>query len=63
VPYAMFWSDNLNVKRPLGSPRCRCEDNIVMDLMEIECDCLDLVHVAYDLWRVVVTTVMNLEVP
>jgi hypothetical protein len=25
-------------KRPLGRPRCRWEDNIKMDLMEIEID-------------------------
>ena len=26
-----------DVKRPLGRRRCRCEDNIKMDLQEVEC--------------------------
>jgi hypothetical protein len=28
-------------KKPLGRPRCRCVDNIEMDLREIRWGCLD----------------------
>jgi hypothetical protein len=28
-------------KRPLGRPRCRCEDNIKMDLQEVGCGGMD----------------------
>jgi len=30
-------------KRPLGRPRCRCEDNIKMDLQEMGCGGMDLI--------------------
>jgi hypothetical protein len=33
-------------KRPLGRPRCRCEDNIRMDLQEVGCGCLDWIRLA-----------------
>jgi hypothetical protein len=29
------------VKRPLGRPRCRWEDNIAMDLQEVGCGVMD----------------------
>jgi hypothetical protein len=48
-------------KRPLGSPRCRWEDNIRMDLGEIW---WDWIHLAQDRhqWCALVNTVMNLRV-
>ena len=50
------------VKRPLGRPRRRWEDNIKMDL---GCDPGDLIVLAEDRdqWRTYVRAVMNLRVP
>jgi len=52
-------------KRPLGRPRRRWEDNIMMDLQEVERDCEDWMELAQDRdrWRALVSTVMNLRVP
>jgi hypothetical protein len=52
-------------KRPLGRPRCRWVDNIKMDLREIGWDGTDWTDLAQDRdqWRVLVNTVMNLQVP
>ena len=52
-------------KRPLGSPRHRCEDNIKMDLKEMGCGGMDWICLAEDRarWRVLVNAVMNLRVP
>ena len=53
------------VKRPLGRPRRRWEDNINMVLQEVGCgfmDCLELVQ-DRDRWRVLVNVVMYLRVP
>ena len=33
-------------KRPLGSPRCRWDDNIKMDLREMGCDTGDFIDLA-----------------
>jgi len=51
--------------RPLGRPRLRWEDNIKMDLQEVGFGGKDLIELAQDRdrWRVLVTTVMNLQVP
>ena len=35
-------------KRPLGRPRCRCEDNITMDRQEVGCGGMDWIDVAQD---------------
>jgi hypothetical protein len=35
-------------KRPLKKPRCRWENNIIMDLKEIGWEGLDWIYVAYD---------------
>jgi hypothetical protein len=52
-------------KRPLGRPRRRCRDNIIMDLREIGWGGIDWVDLAQDRdqWRALVNTVMNLRVP
>ena len=53
------------VKRPLGRPRRRWEDNNKMDLQEMECggmDCIDLAQDRDKCWALV-NAVMNLRVP
>jgi hypothetical protein len=49
-------------KRPLGTPRCRWEENIKMDLREIEISGVNWIWLAQDRvqWRAFVNTVMNL---
>jgi hypothetical protein len=50
---------------PLGRPRRRWVDNIRMDLQEVGCghvDWIGLVQVR-DMWRTLVSAVMNLRVP
>ena len=46
-------------KRPLGRPRHRWEDNIMMDLQEVEGSCGDWMESAQDtnMWRALVSTV------
>ena len=53
------------VKRSLGRPRGRWEDNIKMDLQEVGCEGMDWIELAQDRdrWRTVVNEVMNLRVP
>jgi hypothetical protein len=53
------------VKRPLGRPRRRWEDNIKMDLREIGIYGANWIQLAQDRvqWRAFVNTVMNLLVP
>jgi hypothetical protein len=53
------------VKRPLGSPRHRWEDNIKMELREIGIDGANWMRLARDRveWWAFVNTVMNLRVP
>jgi hypothetical protein len=48
--------------RPLGRPRYRWTDNIVMELMEIVWEGVVWVHVAWDRdwWKACMNTVMNL---
>jgi hypothetical protein len=52
-------------KRPLGRPRCRCIDNIKMDLLELGLGGVDWIGLARDRcgWRAHVNAVMNLRVP
>jgi hypothetical protein len=52
-------------KRPLGRPRRRWEDNIMMDLQEIGCGGMDCIEPAQgrDRWRALVNAVMNLRLP
>jgi hypothetical protein len=51
-------------KRPLGRPRRRWEDEIIMDLREIGLGGVDWIRLAQDRdwWRAVVSAVMNLPV-
>jgi hypothetical protein len=58
-----FWLGGL--KRPLGRPWRRWEDNIKMDLGEIGIDGENWIRLAQDRvqWRAFVNTVMNLRVP
>jgi hypothetical protein len=52
-------------RRPLGRRRCRCVDNIKIDLREIGWDGMNWIDLAQDRdqWRALVNTVMNLRVP
>jgi hypothetical protein len=34
--------------RPLGRPRCRWEDNVTMDLVEIRLKGVNLIHLSHD---------------
>jgi hypothetical protein len=51
-------------KRPLGRPRHRCKDGIIMDLRETGWRSVDWIQSAQDRdrWRAVVSAVMNLRV-
>jgi transcription termination factor 2 len=52
-------------KRPLGRQRHRWVDNIRMDLGEVGWDDVDWIHLTQvrNRWRVLVNSVLNLEVP
>ena len=52
-------------KSPLGKPRRRWEDKIKMDLQKMGRDCGDWMELAQDrdMWRALVSTVMNFRVP
>jgi hypothetical protein len=54
----------LEGKRPLRSTSCGFVDNIIMELRERGCDCIDWIDLAQDRdqWRALVNTVMNLQV-
>jgi len=52
-------------RRPVGRPRRRWVDNIMMYLQEVGCGYMDCIGLAQDRdrWRTVVSAVMNLRVP
>jgi len=52
-------------RRPLGRPRRSWVDNIRMDLQEVRCGYMDWIGLAQDreMWRKLVSAVMNLGVP
>jgi len=52
-------------KRPMGRPRRRWEDNIKTDLQEVGGGFPDWMELAQDrdMWRALVSTVMNFRVP
>jgi hypothetical protein len=51
-------------KRPFGTPRHSCEDNIKIGPRDFGWECVDWIHLAQDRdrWRDVVKTAVNLEV-
>jgi hypothetical protein len=53
------------VKRPLGRPRRRWEDNIKAYVQEVGCGCMDWIELAQDRdrWWAFVNAVINLRVP
>jgi hypothetical protein len=53
------------VRRPLGRPRRRWEDNIKTDIQEVRWEGVDWIDMAQDRgrWRAVVNAIMNLRVP
>ena len=53
------------IKRPLGRPRRRWDDNIKMDIQEVGCWGMDWIELVQDgdRWRALVTAVMNLRIP
>ena len=52
-------------RRPVGRPRRRWADNIRTDLQEVGCVYMDWIGLAQDrdMWRTLVSAVMNLRVP
>jgi len=52
-------------RRPLGRPRRRWVDNIMMDLQEVGCGYMDRIGLAQDRdrWWMFVSALMNLQVP
>jgi len=52
-------------RRPLGRPRRRWVDNIRTDLQEVGCGYIDRIGLAQDreMWRTLVSAVMNIRVP
>jgi hypothetical protein len=52
-------------KRPLGSSKCRWEDNVKMDFREIGWGGMVWIHLTQDRdqWRALLNAVMNLRVP
>jgi len=53
------------LKKPTGRPRCRWEENIKIDLLELGCRGMDWIELAQYRcrWRALVNAVMNLRVP
>ena len=63
--YLICYVDVKIHKQPLGRPRRRWVDNIRMDLQEVGCGYMDWIGLAQDRdrWRMLVSAVMNLQVP
>jgi hypothetical protein len=54
--YTRFWWGNSEVKRPLGRPSRKWEDNIKLDLQEVGCGVMHWLDLAQDRdrWRALV---------
>ena len=52
-------------KRPPGRPKCRQEDNIEMNLLEVEWGAMDCIDLAQDRdwWQALLNMMINLQVP
>jgi len=52
-------------RRPLGRPRRRWVDNIMMAFQEVECGYMDWIGLSQsrDRWQTLVSAVMNFRVP
>jgi len=52
-------------KRPLGRPRCRWENNIMIDIQEVGFGVMDWIELAQDRdrWRALVNAVKGFRVP
>jgi hypothetical protein len=63
--FTEFWLGGPKVKRPLGRPRRRWEDNIKLDLRERGIDEANWIRLAQDMvqWWASVNMVMNLRFP
>jgi hypothetical protein len=50
-------------KRPLGRPRRRWEDNVMMDLQEVGCGCDEWIGLVQDRdrWRALVSAVRSIK--
>jgi hypothetical protein len=62
----ILWYDlSPEIKRPLGIPKYRWEDNIKIDLQEVGCGGMDWIALAQDgdRWQALVHVVMNLRGP
>jgi len=60
-----FLLGKLQGRRPLVRPRRRWVDNIRVDLQEVGCWYMDWIGLAQDrdMWRILVSEVMNIRVP
>jgi hypothetical protein len=65
IPVILFNSSDGRIRRPLGRPRRRWEDNIKMDVREIGWGGMDWIDLSQDRnqWRALVNAVMNLRLP
>jgi hypothetical protein len=59
--YTKFWSEKLMGKKPLGTCKCRWEDNIKIHFGEIGCGSVNWMHLAQE--RALVNMIVNLRVP
>ena len=61
----MLLLGKLEVKRPLGRPRRRRVDNIMMDLQEVACGYVDWIRLAQDRerWWKLASVVMKIRFP
>jgi hypothetical protein len=58
-----YWHETLKERGHLETPELKWKDNIKVDFKDV--GCVDWTHLVqdWDLWRIVVNTVMKLRVP